>query len=157
MFFGVGGHPGFKVPFQQEERFEDYYLAFGEKHVSTRAGHTGSCFLSGMDKDFLLKDGYRLPLAHEMFDDDAIVLKNMADKVTLMSDKGGRKIEVSFPDMRYLGIWHMPRTKAPYICIEPWTSLPSRQDIIEDIQYKSDLIMLEAGKSYQNEWSISVL
>lgn len=156
MFFGVGGHPGFKVPLGQEENFEDYYLSFGETHVPTRVGHTDSCFLNGIDKDFLLRDGHKLPLSHDLFDDDAIVLKNMADRVTLMSDKSKRRVELSFPDMHYLGIWHKPRTKAPYVCIEPWTSLPSRQDIIEDIRYKSDMIRLEEGKSYQNKWSITV-
>ncbi len=156
MYFGIGGHPGFKVPLEEGKKFEDYYLSFEEQHVPTRVGHTESCFLSGVDKDFLLKDGNSIPLVHTMFDDDAIVLKNMAGKVTLMSDSGKRKIAISYPDMHYLGIWHRPHTDAPYVCIEPWTSLPSRQDVIEDIQYKSDTINLDAGKTYQNKWSIEL-
>lgn len=77
-------------------------------------------------------------------------------RVALMSDKSKRRADAAFPDMDYLGIWHKLRWKAPYVCIEPWTSLPSRQDIIEDIRYKSDVISLDAGKLYQNQWFITV-
>ena len=44
--------------------------------------------------------------------------------------------------MNYLGIWHIPFKEANYICIEPWTSLPSRQNVIIDIECKSDLIKI---------------
>lgn len=37
----------------------------------------------------------------------------------LTSDKGKKSIHVNYPDMPYLGLWHWPKTDAPYICIEP--------------------------------------
>ena len=91
-----------------------------------------------------------------MFDDDAIILQKMGTSVTLQCRKGQRQIQMTFPDMEYLGIWHMPHTEAPYVCIEPWSSLPSRKNIIEDLEIQEDLIKLEPGKIYRNEWSISV-
>ncbi len=80
----------------------------------------------------------------------------MADEETLKSDKGTRQVSVSYPNMPYLGIWHAPKTRAPYVCIEPWTSLPSRQDVVEEFKYKSDLIRLAAGEQYVNIWEISI-
>ena len=56
----------------------------------------------------------------------------------------------------YLGIWHMPHTDAPYVCIEPWASLPSRQDVVEELSCKSDLIHLAPGAKYENQWSITI-
>jgi len=156
MYFGIGGHPGFRVPLEEGLVFSDYYLEFGGESCPERIGHTAACFLSGTDKRFPLEDGKRLRMSHTMFDEDAIVLRNMADTVTLKSDKGAHSVEVSYPDMPYLGFWHAPETEAPYICIEPWTSLPSRQDIIEEFKYKSDLIRLPAGQQYVNRWSIRV-
>ena len=156
MYFGIGGHPGFALPFDEGLDFSDYYLEFDGVSFPTRVGHTEACFLSGVNETFPLKDNKYLLLAHNMFDDDAIVLQNMSDKVTLKSDKGQRKVTVSYPDLPYLGLWHAPKTEAPYICIEPWTSLPSRQGVVEEFRYKYDLIRHGAEAFYENTWSIKV-
>ncbi len=156
MYFGIGGHPGFALPFDEGLDFADYYLEFEGNSFPTRIGHTETCFLSGTDEAFPLKGDQCLPLTHNMFDDDAIVLKNVSDTVTLKSDKGDRSVTVSYPDLPYLGLWHAPKTEAPYICIEPWTSLPSRQDIVEEFRYKYDLIRLDEDTEYVNAWSITV-
>lgn len=156
MYFAIGGHPGFNVPLEDCLSFEDYYLEFSQVHTPTRVGHTPACFLSGTDTDFPLEGGKRLPLTHSMFDDDAIVLKNVADEVTLKSDKSTHFIRISYPGLPYLGLWHAPKTTAPYLCIEPWSSLPSRQDIVEDFRFKSDMIRLAAGCKYLTSWSITL-
>ncbi len=156
MFFGIGGHPGFRVPMDENTDFDDYYLDFHQKHPPTRVGHTAACFLSGEDRDFPLKKDRYLPLAHDLFDDDAIVLKNVSRKVSIVSEKTDRRVTMEFPQMPYLGIWHCPKTEAPYVCIEPWTSLPSRQDVIEEISVKSDLIHLEPKDTYRNGWTVTI-
>lgn len=156
MYFGIGGHPGFKIPLNKELDFTDYYLEFSDRCRPERVGHTQTCFLSGEDKEFQLLEGKRIPLTHAMFDEDAIVLRDMADEVTLKSDKDSRRITVSYPDLSFLGIWHKPKSDAPYVCIEPWTSLPSRQGIVEELRYKSDLIRLNQGECYRNSWCITI-
>lgn len=156
MYFGIGGHPGFRVPLEKGLEFEDYYLEFGQMCQPDKVEHTETCFLNGENRQFKLQDNKKVSLSHTLFDNDAIVLSNMADTVTLESDKGKRKIKVSYPQMPYLGIWHTPNTEAPYICIEPWTSLPSRQGVVEELQCKSDLIRLASKEVYENKWSIEV-
>lgn len=156
MPFGLGGHPGFRVPLAEGMEFDDYFLTFSERCRPDRVGHTPQVYLSGVDTAYPLEDGRVLRLKHDLFDDDAIVLKNMAKEVTLGSDKTGRKVTVSYPQMNYLGLWHWPKTDAPYLCIEPWTSLPSRQDIVEEFTCKSDLIHLLPGKTYRNTWTITI-
>lgn len=156
MYFGIGGHPGFRVPIEDGLAFSDYFLEFSAKHTPTRVGHNETCFLNGYDTVFFLEEQRKLPLKHSMFDEDAIVLKDVADSVVIKSDKSIHSITVTYHDMPYLGLWHAPRTEAPYICIEPWTSLPSRQGIIEDFQFKSDLIRLHAQDIYQNQWEIAI-
>lgn len=156
MYFGVGGHPGFNVPLQQGLAFEDYYLEFHESREVIRVGMSEDCFVNGKNDQFPLKDDRKIPLNHSLFDNDAIILKNMADKVTLKSDKDTKSIMIVYPGMKFLGIWHKPRTDAPYICIEPWSSLPSREGIIEDIARQNDLISLRSGEVYNNTWSIAI-
>ena len=106
---------------------------------------------------YALEEERRIPLQHNLFDQDAIVLKNMDRCVTLRSDKGTRAVKVRFPQYTHLGFWHMPHTTAPYVCIEPWSSLPSRYGVVEDLSQQSDLVRLEAGKIYENQWSIEII
>lgn len=156
IWFGIGGHPGFQVPLEDGLTFDDYYLDFTPTHLPSRVGHTDACFLSGMDMPFPLEDGHVLRLHHDMFDDDAIVLKDVADTVTLRSDRGTCSVTLRSFHLPYLGLWHAPCTDAPYICIEPWTSLPSRQDIVEEFTCKSDLICLDAGDTFRAGWSVDL-
>ena len=156
MYFGVGGHPGFNVPLEKGLGFEDYYLEFDEAVTPVRVGFSETCFLNGEDKAYELADGKRIPLAHDLFDDDAIVLTKMSRAVTLKSDKSTKSVHVEYPQMDYLGIWHMPHTDAPYVCIEPWSSLPSRQDVVEDLATQQNLIALPAGETYENRWTIQI-
>lgn len=154
MFFGVGGHPGFRVPLEDGLAFEDYVLEFSAESQPYRVGFCDTCFLTGQDEYYPLKDGKQIALQHDLFDHDAIVLKHMPKTVKLYSEKGTHSVTVSYPDFAYLGFWHMPRREAPYVCIEPWSSLPSRENVIEDLEHQSDLLRLEAGKTYENVWKI---
>jgi len=152
MYFGLGGHPGINVPMEEGLTFEDYFLEFPEAQLR-RVEFTPACFITGNEHPFPL-EGSRLPLCHDMFDDDAIVLKGVPGKVTLRSEKGKRAVTLIAPGLPVYGFWHMPKTDAPYICLEPWSSLPSRQDVVEDLETQEDLIRLEAGKTYATTWSL---
>ena len=156
MPFGIGGHPGFRVPLKDGERFEDYVLDFSQPCQPDRVGFTPQVYLNGHDQRYPLEEGRYLPLRHALFDNDAVILKNMDRRVTLRSRVSGKGVEVSYPDMSYLGIWHWPKASAPYVCIEPWTSLPARQDVVEELTCKSDLVHLAPGGAYENAWSIRV-
>ena len=157
MPFGIGGHPGFNVPLVSGEAFEDYVLQFSCPCQPDRVGFSPAVYLNGQDERYPLRQDQFLELRHGLFDEDAVILKNMAREVTLRSKISERGVCVSYPDMPYLGIWHWPKTDAPYVCIEPWSSLPSRQDVVEEFTCKSDLIQLPAGKAYQTDWSITLI
>ena len=156
MHFGLGGHPGFNVPLEKGLRFEDYRLRFGVACQPVRVGFSEDCFVSGEDAPFPLENGCVLPLAHSLFDDDAIVLRDMVREVTLEAPGSARSVTVSFPDMPYLGIWHWPRKDAPYVCIEPWRSLPARRGEMAVLERQTDLVHLAPGERYVNRWCITV-
>ncbi len=156
MPFGLGGHPGFRLPLEEGVNFSDYYLEFDIDCKPWRVGFSDRLLLNGRDTPFQLEKDRVLALEHSLFDNDAIVLKDMARAVTLKSDKANKAIHLSYPDMPYLGIWHTPNTKAPFICIEPWLSLPSRDGVHEELLCKNSLITLTAGETYHNKWTISV-
>lgn len=157
MPFGIGGHPGFNVPLVCGEKFEDYALEFSVPCQPDRVGFSPAVFLNGHDEEYPLREGRFIDLYHSLFDEDAVILKNMAREVTLRSKLSGRGVRVTYPDFPYLGIWHWPKTDAPYVCIEPWSSLPSRQGIVEEFSCKSDLIQLNYGKRFETTWSIALI
>ena len=156
MYFGIGGHPGFQIPIEKNLKFEDYRIDFGEDSKPRRILFSEDCFVLEEDEAFALEEGRYLNLEHNLFDDDAIVLKEMPREVTLESAKGSKKITVAFPDMDYLGIWHWPHVEVDYVCIEPWSSLPSRKNVVEDLEKQADLLSLESGQEYTNTWSITI-
>lgn len=157
MPFGIGGHPGFNVPLVGGEKFDDYQLEFSCPCQPDRVGFSPTVYLNGHDERYLLREDRFIDLCHDLFNEDAVILKNMAREVTLTSKVSGRGVKVTYPDLPYLGIWHWPKTDAPYVCIEPWSSLPSRQDIVEEFSCKSDLIHLAPNEGYETTWSIAVI
>ena len=156
MFFGLGGHPGFNVPLREGLRFEDYRLRFTSECRPVRVGFTPDCFVSGEDTPWPLEDGRFIPLSHSLFDEDAVVLRDMCREVTLESTLDGHSVTVTFPQMPYLSLWHMPKTDAPYVCIEPWLSLPANAGERTVFEDRADLARLDPGETYRNEWSIAV-
>lgn len=154
MYYGVGGHPGFCVPNQPDAGFSEYYLEFEPNVEPRRVVFSEDCFImDGQEEAFPLEQG-SLKLAHELFDQDAVVLVNSGHSVSLRCQKSKKNIRVSYPDMPYVGFWHKPHTQAPYVCIEPWSSLPSRQGVVEDLEKQENLCSLEAGRTRDNCWSI---
>jgi galactose mutarotase-like enzyme len=85
IYFSVGGHPGFNVPFNKGEQYEDYYLEFEAEEklyahlLSSEGTFTGETQLVQMD-------GNKLPLNRDLFINDALVFKNMKSRmVTIKS------------------------------------------------------------------------
>lgn len=154
MYFGIGGHPGFRVPLESGISFEDYYLQFEDSVSPIRIGFSEQCFRDRNDRPFPLNEQQQLPLSHSLFDQDAIVLKECGHTVSLRSRNGKKGVVVSFPDMPYLGIWHRPHTDAPYVCLEPWASLPSMHGQIPRFEEQPDLIAIQPGQTYVNRWWI---
>ena len=156
MYFGIGGHPGFNIPFEDGLKFEDYRIDFGEGARPRSIMLSDDCFILEKDEPLELENGRYLNLRHSLFDNDSIVLKEMPKEIKLYSEKGNKEIRIAFPDMDYLGFWHWPRVEVDYMCIEPWTSLPSRKDIVENLEKQENLLSLERGKEYLNRWSITI-
>ncbi len=156
MYFGIGGHPGFCVPIADGLAFEDYRIDFGENAQLSQVVLSDDCFVTENTVAVPLVDDRYLPLRHGLFDRDAIVLDKMPKSLVIESKRDSRKIRVVYEDMNYLGIWHWPKRTVNYVCIEPWSSLPSRKGITEDLETQPNLLRLESGCEYRNTWSITI-
>ena len=157
MHFGLGGHPGFRLPLESGKCFEDYRVTFAQPCHPARALLSPAYQMSGVEAPYPLENDTTIPLHHDLFDDDAIILHHFDKTVTLSAGEGTRGVRLHLPKMNYLGIWHAVKTDAPFVCLEPWVSLPSRDSIVEDFSQQGDLVALEAGGIYDNKWSITLL
>ena len=157
MCFGVGGHPGFQVPIEQDLSFEDYFIEFAQGTDIKRVGMSEDCFVTGDEEAFPLEENQRLSLRHNLFDNDAIILKDAPSRVALASEKGSARIEMETSHLGYLGIWHKPASDAPYVCIEPWSSLPARKDVIEDLEKQDNLVSLKPDGYYTGFFKVKIV
>lgn len=156
MYFALGGHPGFNVPLV-DDNFEDYYLEFTKDSKPIGIYLTDTCYTT--DDTYEIKElkGNSLPLTHNLFDRDAQFMQGITAPVVLKSNKHNHEITLDFPsDMQYVGIWHAPKTTAPYICIEPWTSLPAYDSVVDDLETKRDMFRLAENEVKSLTWSISI-
>ena len=156
MIFAVGGHPGFNVPLGKEGKFEDYSISFDEKCSPEKLVMSDTCYYLNKREPFAVRCGRSLKLTHDLFDNDAIFLAETAKGVTLKSSSSKKSVHLDFPKMNYLGLWHAPKTEAPYVCIEPWMSIPADDGVIDDLETKRDMLRLEPGGKYENTFTITV-
>ena len=154
--FSIGGHPGFNVPLEAGTEFTDYYVQFSRPADAHAFVMSETCFLTEQSVPFPLENGTVYRLHHDMFDNDAIFLHDVDSTITLKSDKTSRAVTLCFDGMPHVGLWHAPRTEAPYLCIEPWTGMPSTDGIVDDMQTKKYMTRIESGESYRCSFSITI-
>ena len=132
MYTSVGSHEAYACP----EGIEDYDIIFERKETLKAARVNGT--LIERTTDTVLYDSDTLPLYNKYFDIDALVFTDIKSRfVTLRNRKNGKATSVSFPGFDYLLLWMKPG--AGYICIEPWTTIPSYTDDGYDITLKEGM------------------
>lgn len=154
IYFSVGGHPAFNIPFYKGEAYEDYYLEFEqaeklEKHLLVDPG-----LFNGKTQP-VETDGKKLPLTPQLFAADALVFKNLKSReVHIKSDKHNKVLSVVYPHFNYLGIW--AKMGAPFVCIEPWLGCADTADKVVDIKEKEAIQKVDKGHVFEAEYFITI-
>lgn len=156
LIFSVGGHPAFNVPLDKGVGFEDCYVEFAKKCEALRVNFSETCFLTHKDKIYEEGGVKRIDLRHDLFDEDAIFLYNVNKEIKLASEKTKRSVTMYFNGMKYIGLWHAPKTDAPYVCIEPWTGIPATDGVVDNLLTKEEMIHLPSGYTYKNGYSVKI-
>lgn len=152
--FSAGGHPAFNVPFNKGENYEDYYLEFEVEEKLETHSLSPDGFFSGEEHEVPTK-GNRLYLTRHLFDNDALVFKNLQSReITIKSDKHDQSLSVEFPHFNYVGIWAKPG--ADFVCIEPWLGCADSVDKHVDICEKEAIQKLKPGHVFEAAFYISV-
>lgn len=139
MYYGLGMHPGFNVPFAPDTAFEDYALSFGGE---ARRAVMSDNVLNTEREVPLDMIGGKLRLRHDLFDNDAVMVNGTCGRTTLSAGKAA--LTLVYPDYPHIGFWHTASKKAPFVCFEPMTMYPGR-DKLEDIATFTGITALKSG------------
>ena len=151
-----GGHPGINIPFGEGE-FEDYYLEFSEKtNVQRQLLSESDRFMADKAVPYALEDGVRMPLQHNLFNHDAVILSNTSRYVSIKSKKENRCVSMDFSDFKYLGVWHPGNVNAPFVCLEPWGALPATDGIVDKLEEKADMTHVPAKESVEVYYTLEI-
>ncbi len=156
MPFQMGGHPAFRIPLTKDEGFEDYRLLFDEEEdlVSLRIDGNGEV---RSDVTVLGEKTSCLPLKYAYFDDDALIFKGLrSSSFNLVSSVSSKGVRMNVAGIPYLGIWTMKGAAAPYVCLEPWYGVNSKQTDDEVFLKKEGLQIAAPGETWQGGYSFEL-
>ncbi|MFB9269335.1 aldose 1-epimerase family protein [Bradyrhizobium erythrophlei] len=149
----LGGHPAFNWPLLPELSKDAYTLTFTNDESATIRR---------------LKDGLMRPqpepspiqrttlaLSERLFDDDAMILDQVASSSVRFAADRGPSIEVTWSGFRELGIWSKPGG-APFLCIEPWHGFASPADFDREFADKPGLMHVAPGARRSLSYRIRV-
>lgn len=149
MPFAIGAHPAFDLP----HNFENYSLAFEKEEP-----HSYYLLEEGLisnSTNALELNKNSLALHYPLFENDALVFKNIASKSITILENSNPFLKVNFSNFPDLGIWTPPN--APFICIEPWFGYSDTVDQSGSILNKEGIQLLEANAHFNAEFSIEIL
>ena len=152
----IGGHPGFNMPLESGKAFSDYRVRFAEGVTPRRAVPDEAVLDTGGREPWPLDEHQAIALHHGLFDNDAIFLTDCGHEATLEAVDGGTSLHMEFPDFTFLGLWHKPKTEAPYICLEPWSESFGKAGVVEDFASKEEAIHLQPGETRHHIWRVTI-
>ncbi|MCR9064868.1 MAG: aldose 1-epimerase family protein [Cytophagales bacterium] len=154
MYFSIGGHPAFTVPFDSNTNYGDYSILFNKEEVLNRWLLSPQGLLNGQTQPVELEEG-KLKITKELFKDDALVFKYLeSNELTLKSEKESKSLIFRFENFPYFGIW--AAKNAPFICLEPWCGIADSESHNQELTDKEGIEKLMAGSVFERVWSVEV-
>jgi galactose mutarotase-like enzyme len=121
LLYMLGGHPAFKVPLYNDEKYSHYFLAF-EKEEEARQMILVNNFLANNYEE--VKINKPIKLDHNLFSNDALIFKDLKSTyVDLISSNHDKKIRFYFSDFKILAIWSKVEENCDFVCLEPWNGI----------------------------------
>ncbi|WP_195948003.1 aldose 1-epimerase family protein [Paraclostridium bifermentans] len=155
IFFSIGAHPAFNVPFDKETTIDNYYLNFKTRDEVSNYLLQGP-FVCKKSKVDSLKS---IKLHPEIFKNDALIYDNV-DEITISSKNSSTSIYVKFDNFPFVGVWSPynkeDNTIAPFVCIEPWFGIADCLDSDKIFKNKLGINQLSPNKTFETSYSITI-
>ena len=153
MIFGIGGHPGFNLPTDENIKKNDYYFKF-EPSIDHIRIPLKAPLLDWAHRSLVATDTL-FEISDLLFKDDAWVFQLKGrNKVSIRTDKSDYHINVKM-DAPFVGLWSQYPKTADYICIEPWWGIADTLDSDGKLENKKGMNRLQPGHTWENGFSIA--
>ena len=148
--FGLGYHPAFALPFDDQHTTQDYELRFDAPQTPVVIETGADTGLVTGETRVLMEQQAAIALEDRMFDNDSICMSQLnAKSLSLVEKDTGRCITVGLEGFPYTLIWSAAgQAQLQFVCIEPWHSLPDTTTANGDWLQKPCAAQLEAGQSW---------
>ena len=146
-----GFHPAFRWPLPDAGARGAHSIDFAEPESGPlrRLDATGLLGAAPLPPPL---DGRRLDLRDELFESDALVFEAPVSRSVRYGGSQGPALTVSWSGLPHLGIWTKPG--APFVCIEPWASLPAEAGSPRALAERADFVQLAPGASWAASMSV---
>ena len=148
MYFGIGFHPAFAMPFDENHSSEDYELRFDRPQSPVCLDTRPLGCISG-NAYYLGKNIRSIPLTRDLFAVDSHCMTGLSATTLGLYEKGSsRGVEVGLSGFPYTLIWSKPDWPMPFVCIEPWMSLPGAEGDPIEWEERAAAAVLEPQESW---------
>ena len=149
--FGIGYHPAFAIPFDNQHTAEDYELRFSETESPLCVNNLPHGLMHG-NLYYLGSNIRSIPIDEKLFANDSHCMVNLRSQTLGIYEKdSGRAVECDISQFPYTLIWSKPGVPK-FVCIEPWHSLPSPENGSTRWEEKPAAAILAPGE----EWSCTL-
>lgn len=146
--FSIGAHPAFAL----NGNFEDFEIQF-EKDEPLAYSLLENDLISNQTKTLEKQNGV-VPLNYKLFENDALIFKNLASKSLSILKNKTPLLKVDFQGFPHLGIW--TKKDAPFLCIEPWYGYSDTNDSTGNLFEKEGIQLLDANEIFQSNFTIEI-
>ena len=138
MPYMFGWHPGFVLMCDENADINDYRFTFENKpEFVTWSQLQHVSFINPNKKAYKTTDGAYVFSEDEIYANDTMIFSNVGTRATLSSPKSSYKIDFEWSESTpHICIWKHPDNRTKFICIEPWSSLPSDGEREEDFEVR---------------------
>lgn len=126
--FGIGYHPAFACPFDENHVSTDYEFRFDEIESPLVVDARPNGLLSGKNY-YLGANINKVQLTDDLFANDSFCMVNLKSKTLGIYEKdSGRSVVCNIEGYPYTLIWSALTEKIRFVCIEPWHSLTAPEN-----------------------------
>lgn len=154
MYFSIGSHPAFVVPFAGGV-LENYYVLFEKEESLERWFFNDGVIEAGRTEE-AFENSRVISLSRKIFDRGILIFKHPASReFAIACSRSSRSVRIVTDGVPYVGIWSKPGG-APFLCIEPWHGIPDMSDATGNIIDKEGIMALEPRSVFSTGYRVEI-
>lgn len=153
LYFSLGAHPGFAIDTKNGLKYDDYEIAFSDDEKLEI--HPLIDNLISKETQTIELENKTLPLTHELFSKDALVMTTMKSReLILKNNQNNHKVVFTYSNFPYFGIW--AAKNADFVCLEPWQGIADIEDHNQELTEKFGILKLERNEEWKADWAVEI-